>query len=104
MKKNCATTSNSWFLFFVTEKESFRVSDLPLSVDIDTELITNFSLSEDEDSDQSDAPESAEDENEGFAESGVDPARTRGVDPAQTRVVDPARTRGVDPARTRGEE
>lgn len=112
MKKNCQTTSNFWFLFFVTEKESYRVSEHPLSVDLDAELITTFSISEDESPDQSDSPESADDENEGFAERGVDPARTRGfdpaetrgVDPARTRVVDPARTRGVDPARTRGEE
>jgi hypothetical protein len=111
MKRNCTTTSNSWFLFFVTDLDSSRVSDHPLSENIDAELITTISINEDEHADQSDSPENADEDGEGFAERGVDPARTRGVDPARTRVVDPARTvvdpartRGVDPARTRGEE
>jgi len=112
MKRNCVTNSNSWFLFFVTETNSSRVSDRPLSEDIEAELIPTVSISEDDVPDQNDSPENPDDDNEGFAERGVDPARTRGVDPARTRivdpartgVVDPARTRGVDPARTRGEE
>jgi len=104
MKRNCTTTSNSWFLFFVTESDCSQVSDHPLSEDIDAELITTISISEKESPEESDSPESADEDSEGFAERGVDPARTRGVDPARTRVVDPARTRGVDPARTRGEK
>jgi hypothetical protein len=118
MKRNCTATSNSWFLFFITESECSQVSYHSLSEDIDAELITTISISEEDSPEQGDSPESADEESEGFAERGVDPARTRGVDPARTRgvdpartvvdpartIVDPARTRGVDPARTRGEE
>jgi len=102
MKRNCTATSNSWFLFFVTESECSQVSYHSLSEDIDAELITTISISEEDSPEQGDSPESADEESEGFAERGVDPARTV-VDPART-IVDPARTRGVDPARTRGEE
>jgi|AntRauMFilla1563_2_1112583.scaffolds.fasta_scaffold00945_2 hypothetical protein len=101
MKRNCETTPNFWFLFFVTEIESSQVSGIPISIDTDDDLITTISLSEDENLDQSDSSESADDGSEDSSENLVDPARTRGGDPARTRVVDPARTRVVDPARTR---
>jgi hypothetical protein len=104
MERNYFRTGNAWFLFFVTQEESFQVSNRQDTVDMDSELISTISLNEDESQDQGDSSESTEEENENLTESDVDPARTRGVDPARTRGVDPARTRVVDPARTRGGE
>lgn len=97
MKRNCATTSNAWFIFFEIEMESNRVSHLPVSEALEPELVTTFSIDEAKNPDRNDS----DGDNDGLAERGVDPARTRGVDPARTREVDPARTREVDPARTR---
>ena len=100
MKKNYARTDAFWFLFFVTNEESYQAQDRPILEDSDFELMTSISLSDEENSEESESTESADEENDGFSESIVDPARTRGVDPARTGIVDPARTRGVDPART----